>query len=420
MQWSFCPGLCRVIFLALVVLINARVVNAAGFGVFTHGASALGQANAVVAHSDVPEAIFFNPALLSRLTGTQVQIGTTLIVPDREFKSDLTGASEETENVVFFPSNFYLSHAVNDKLSAGIGVFNPFGLGTEWPDDWEGRFLATESTITTYNLNPVLTYQLNQAVSVAAGVDFVILDATLESIFSPTGRAQKFSGDGTGLGYNLGVLVDLTGDLSFGLSYRSEVDIDIEGKSESDIPMTIPEPQRSTFAGLLNSDAKADLTLPAQAYAGLAFKGIDRLVIEAGVRWEEWSSFEELRLRLDNGIVATQPKDWDDTWSYNLGGKYQLNDTVALLAGYLYGANAVPDDTVEPGVPDSVSHMFSLGTDLSFGRSTVSLSYGYQHLERRDKDNTIVDSISKNPATSANGKYQSDLHLAGVSYAYRF
>ncbi len=431
MLCRFIPAIRRASVLTLVLLTNAGAVYASGFGIFTHGASALGQADAVVAHSDAPEAIFFNPALITRLPGTQVEIGTTLIVPDREFSSDFSGVSEETEDSLFSPSTFYMSHAVNDKLSAGIGVFNPFGLGTDWPDDWEGRYLATESTITTFNINPVLAYRLTPAVSVATGVDFVILDASLESRVNMTAltggmlgalsdSTQKFEGKGTGVGYNLGLLVDLTDDLSFGAAYRSEVEIDIDGKAETPVSPVIPDPVRSTLSAMLNSDAETELTLPAQAYAGVAYRGIERLVVEAGVRWEEWSSFEELRLSLDNGLVSTKPKNWNNTWTYNIGGKYQLNDTVALLAGYLYGDSAVPAATVEPGVPDSVSHLFCLGTDLSFGRSTLSLSYGYQHLEARRKNNDIADPLSNLPATSANGSYESELHLAGLSYSYRF
>ena len=34
--------------------------------------------------------------------------------------------------------------SVYDKISVGFGVFNPFGLGNQWPDDWEGRYIATD------------------------------------------------------------------------------------------------------------------------------------------------------------------------------------------------------------------------------------------------------------------------------------
>src|SRR5512133_1273185 len=157
-----------------------------GFGVFTQGASALGQADAVVAHNDGPSAIFFNPALLNRLAGTQIEVGTTLLFPSRDFKSSTTGTTASTEDTLYYPSTFYVSHAFNDKISAGLGIFNPFGLGTEWNGNWEGRYLATKSTIETYNFNPVVSYRITPALSFAAGLDVIYLDASLEQIHFPS------------------------------------------------------------------------------------------------------------------------------------------------------------------------------------------------------------------------------------------
>jgi len=168
------------LFLVFTVLCAASTAYGSGFGIFTQGASALGQADAVVAHTDEPSAIFFNPALINDLPGTQMELGTILIFPSREFKSDLTGRTSEGEDTVYYPSTFYISHSLNDTVSAGLGVFNPFGLGTEWDDDWEGRYIATESEITTYTVNPVLSYRITPRVSFAAGVDFLWFDTTLK------------------------------------------------------------------------------------------------------------------------------------------------------------------------------------------------------------------------------------------------
>ena len=93
---------------------------ASGFGIFTQGASALGQGDAVVAHTDGPSAIFFNPALINSLPGTQVEAGTTAIFPPRKFSSSADGSVSRTEDTAFFPSTFYVTHAINDKISAGL------------------------------------------------------------------------------------------------------------------------------------------------------------------------------------------------------------------------------------------------------------------------------------------------------------
>mgnify|MGYP001618384358 CR=1 FL=1 len=110
------------ILLASILCFHATDSFGSGFAVYTQDASALGQGNAMIAHTDGPAAVFFNPALLNKLEGTQVEVGTTLISPSRKFKSDFSGKEYETEYSVFYPSTFYISHRFDDKVSAGLGV----------------------------------------------------------------------------------------------------------------------------------------------------------------------------------------------------------------------------------------------------------------------------------------------------------
>ncbi len=388
--------------------------HAAGYAVFTHGASALGQGNAVTAHTNDPSTIFYNPALMNKLDGTQLQVGTTAIISSREYTSSI-GGNSASDQAVFFPSTFYVTHKFNDKLSAGFGVFNPFGLGTEWGSDWDGRYLATKSELTTFDFNPVVSYRVLPSLTVAAGLDIFYLDATLQKMVPsvalglPAGFdiGQKFKGDGTGVGFNVAAAYDICDHLTVGASYRSQAHVDISGKA------TFSNPLFPSFNG------KTDLTLPPQFTAGVAFKGIDRLTMEAGVRWEGWSKFEDLTIKLDNGQAVSTPRNWKDNWGLNLGGRYQYDETVALMAGYVYGDTAVPDSTFDPSIPDAKTHVFCVGTDLNLKPVTVALSYGYQLYENRSKNNTIYG-LPGIAATSANGKYENDAHLVAVSVGYKF
>lgn len=397
-----------------------------GFAIFTQGASSLGQGAATIAHSDDPSAIFFNPALINKLDGTQIQLGTTLIFPTRRFKSDFSGDTFKTKRDVFYPSTFFITHKFNDKVSAGIGVFNPFGLGTRWPDDWEGRYITTSAEMQTYNINPVVSLQITPAIAVAAGLNFLTLDAKLEKKinlpalygFSQDG-GQKFKGDGTGVGYNLGILIEPHKDIAIGISYRSEIKVDIDGTVTHVLPEGDP-------LGLFpDTSATTKITLPAQAHAGIFYKGLDPLMLEVALRWEGWSSYDRLRIVLKQPVagetISETIKNWKDTYSVSVGGKYQLNETISLLAGYLYSGNPVPDNTFEPSVPDANTHLFTVGTSIIIQKSfKIDLAYGYQKLQDRNKNNLIGDPISRIAAFTANGKYESDLHMIGMSLTYRF
>jgi long-chain fatty acid transport protein len=391
-----------------------------GFGIFTQSASSLGQGAAVAAHTSSPSTIFFNPALMNNLDGTQIEVGTTLFFPQREF-TDPAGNKFDNQDNIYATGTFYLTHKFNDKLSAGLGVFNPFGLGTQWDGNWEGRYIATKSQMAVFNINPVASYRILPGVSLAAGLDIIVLDATFERKINLSGfgfpdAGQKFQCDDTGVGFNIGFAADLTKNITLGASYRSEVKLDPSGTVSYSVPSGIPPQLGSLFQG---TGAKTHLTLPQQVYAGFAYKDLGPLTMEVGMRWEGWSSFHQMTVTLDNGMSQTTPRNWKDTFAINFGAQYKLNDTVSLLGGYLYGQNPVPDSTFEPAIPDSDTHLFCIGADLKFKQFSIALAYAYQLQLDRTKNNTIGDPFSPGTGT-ANGRYSTDMQMLAISLGYRF
>lgn len=420
--------------LALLIFYPAHDVHSSGFAIYTQGAGSLGQGNSVTAHLESPSAIFINPALINKLEGTKLEIGTTIIWPSRKFESDATGDSYKAESNVFFPSTFYITHKYNEKLSFGLGIFNPFGLGNEWGEDWEGKYLTTNNEMRTFNINPVISYQVTPNLTLAAGLDYLLLDATREVMIdlptlgallpcapcpAPSDGKQKFEGDGDGIGFNLGLLFDINDDISFGASYRSEIEVDVNGDASFSIPAGTDPAIVSYFP---DTTGKTTITLPQQVHAGIAYKGVDKLTLEAGIRWEGWSSYDELKFELDKaplGQPSAIAKDWDDTFSFLVGGEYMLNDMVAIRAGYLFANNPIPDDTFEPSIPDSDTHIFTLGTGIKYKQCKIDLAYAFQHLEDRNKDNT-VSNLPSPLGTPVNGEYDSSMHMFAVSISHTF
>ena len=423
------------------VLLLPTQVLASGYGVFTQGASGLGQANAVVAHPTGPSSLYFNPALLNDVPGRQIEIGTTAVYVDREVKLDSTGQTEDADNGWNFPSTLYYTHEANEKLTAGIGVFFPFGLSSDWDDDYEGRYIGTSGEMFSMNINPVFSYQVTDRLSLAAGLDFIYVDTDLRGMVNQTVAGlllppalggpinellpdveQKFTGDGWGLGYNLGTLFKATERVSIGMAYRSKVDVDLDG----DLSFRHVDPRLSLL--LPSSMATADITLPAQFVAGIATQVTDDLIIEVGARWEDWDSNDEMTLKSELAFLGqsslTQPRDWNSTWTYNIGGNYRVNEKVAINLGYLYGENAVPSSTFEPIIPDTDAHLFTIGTDLTCGPWTLSGAFGYEYHDDRDKNNTIGDPLGSMaagmPVGTANGKYETDIYLLALSVGYAF
>ena len=422
----------RITILILIVVsvlaISVTDSFSSGFGIFTQDSSSTAQAAATIAHSDNPSAIFYNPSLINQLTGTQVEAETTLISPTREFKS-AAGQTTKTESQIFFPSTFYVTHAVNEKFSVGFGIFSPFGLGTKWPDNWEGRYVATNSKLTSFAFNPVASVRLAPWITVAGGLVYMSVDTTLERHLNFSGLGlpdgtQKFHATGSGFGFNAGLLIEPTKDMNIGLSYRSRVRTDLDGNVTFGIPAAGAPLLGPLFP---NTSANAKLDLPAQAYAGIYFKQLYPLTFEIATRWEQWSLFKELDLQFGQPVAGSSDfiseRNWRDTWSGMIGLKYQLTKPVALLGGYLYQRGAVPASTFEPAIPDSDGHLFTIGTEIKLKSLSLAAGYGYQILQKRTKNNTVDDNPNDgifNAATAGNGEYRSHLHIASLSITYRF
>jgi len=422
-----------VIILAVIVtafFLKQETANASGFAVYTLDQTAGAQGMAVVAHTDSPSTIFYNPALMNTLQGVQAAINFTVIAPSYKFHSDITGKDYSgVDNNEYVPSLF-ITQKFNDKLSWGGGVYTPFGLSTNWGETWEGRYITTKASLQTINVNPAVSYRVLPNLSIAAGVDIMTANATLSKALNlsplglPDGQQTLKADDATGFGFNVGLAWDPVKDITVGAAYRSRIRLDFEGNVTNNLPSETPAPLASLFP---DTQGSTDITLPDQVFFGVAYKGIDRLTVEAGGRWEGWSSYKELLIELQQPIAfsseSVTPKNWTNVWSFGVGTKYQLTDTLALMAGYLWQSSAVPDSTFEPSIPDNDSSVYSIGLKYQIGKLWMSPSYEYQHVYSRTKDNTVDGNPSGSvfdPATSANGTYRTNLQIVGLTVGYLF
>jgi len=394
--------------------------NASAFALYTTGATELAQCDSVIAHTEGSASNFWNPALLSELDGTHMEIGTIPLHPSVDFKSDLTGEKASVKSKIFYPSTLFISHKINEKLSAGLGVNSTFGLGTEWRDDWEGRYIATNSELETFNINPNLAWKVSDKLSLACGFDILLGDVWLDQKIDPlllnpalADGDSKLEATGEGYGYNLGILYKFAEDLAFGMSYRSRIKLKLEGDMKW-TQVGIP---------IVDTGVKTDLNLPARLFAGIAYKPSENILLEIGGKWEEWSSYKHLKLKADLPVffgsdVYIIPKDWRDVYSFNFGIKYTIDPTLSISAGYSHEGNPIPSHTFEPAIPGSDKNWFSFGIQKNIGKFKIALSYLYDSYESRNKNNNVTGfSVS---AITANGKYEQDIHMGGLSVAYTF
>jgi len=399
--------------------LTAAPLHASGFALFTSGTAEIAQCGSVIAHTEGAASNYYNPALLPELEGTWIEAGVFPLKVSSDFKSDITGGKTSMEGNVFYPFTWFITHKINERFSAGLGINNTFGLGTEWKDDWEGRYIATNTDLETVNINPNLAWKVTDFLSLAAGLDILLGESTCEQKIDlnpfPDGHS-KMTGDGEGYGYNLGLFYKVAENVAFGMSYRSGIKLKLKG----DIKWTGPG-----AVVLADTGAKVDLDLPAQCVAGLSYRPFENLLFEIGGKWEGWSSYKNVKIRADQAIfvgsnVSTIPKDWKDVYGFNIGVKFNMDPTLSISAGFLHEGNPVPSSTFEPSVPVSDREDYSFGVQKFFGTLKVALAYVYDKYENRNKNNNVIGYADPASGITANGKYTQHVHMVGLSVSYRY
>jgi long-chain fatty acid transport protein len=416
-----------VLLVAVIFLLCAPpAARGAGFALVNQGTAAMAQGNAFVAEADDPSAIYYNPAGLNQIQRPVFYTSGFLYYPDREFHG--SGLSAGTEHQLSQTMSAYFVFPVIPRLSVGISYFSPFGLGSKWPSTWPGRYLSTYSSLKTYTFNPVASVKLLDNLSLAAGFDVMWSSVEINRNTPNVVRGHQFPdgeaslcGNGHGWGYNLGVLYEPVAGVKLGASYRSEITVKYFGTLE----LSEPPP----FSGLVPAHigGSAPLTFPPSVTWGIAYGCLKPFTFEFDTTWTGWSTYDQLRVKLDtpipvNGVpssVITTPKNWHDAWAFRFGVNYEIKEGLKLRAGYIYDLTPVPDDTFDPQVPDANRHIFTLGGDLTYKSFTLGIAYNYILQESRNKSSAIL--FNGVPATlQANGRYNTNIQALAMSLAYHF
>jgi long-chain fatty acid transport protein len=412
-----------------------------GYQLNEQNARAVGMGGAFVATASDPSAIYFNPAGLAFQNGINVLGGINFIMPSQTFDGSGTqmAVQTKTNSQVFTPFNVYGSYQVNDQIVVGLGIYNPFGLGTQWPDKWGqalngiyvGSASSVNASIATYYFNPTIAYKINDQLSVGLGVSYVYGTVSMSQTNpSPFGGYFKSQLDGTGNGFNanIGVMYKPTDQLSFGLSYRMTTKIDFSGNAtftNIDVPTTVYLPSPPYPAGLSYWNAvsskypggtgTATLPMPGNLYLGVAYQLQPDLRVEGDFQWVQWSSYDQLQINLTPAVTGgqgntTSIKNWNDGYLFRIGAEYTINDQWTVRAGGVEDLSPQPPSKTEPMLPDGDR------TDI-----TVGGSYKISSNFHVDVAYMLVLFAERNAAASAlPGTYNCTAHVASVNFGYSF
>jgi len=339
----------------------------------------------IAAPQDAISAIFSNPAALSQLEGSQFNFAGTYFAPKVEanvVSGMITDWSGESQDAAYAVPAIGLSSPVNDKVTFGIAAYGVSGMGVDYRDMDISNDMNTKVSVMKFV--PAFAYK-NGAFSYGAGLDIDYQAADFGS-----GLSHNYA-----FGLRLGAAYEYE-KWAFGLTYVTPQNVKHERVYDFD--------SNGTFDTL-------KLENPAQYGAGVSYKGLDKWVLSADVKYLDWANAD-----------GYSDFDWEGQTVYAIGVQNQTTDKLTLRAGWNYGKNPVKDhDGFNPmgstdvqgtamntfgyeyfrviGFPGITEHHLTLGAGYQFSPK-FALNLGFKKafattIEETSSDGTIKSELSE-------------------------
>ena len=399
--------------------------EASGFRIDEQGATATALGGAFVAQADDPSALYYNPGGLAFLKQGGLVAGTSVqTLGELQFQGGSPGSAAGTSGELDGGSELLL-HAywvqpLTPNVVVGVGAFQPFYLKSAWasPETFSGRLLTTKAELTTYDINATLSLRLTRRFALGVGGVYRVTEISHSrrlSRFNPLSGAAAdvatvdvTTDQESGIGWNAGILFKASKAVSFGVSYRSAIDLDFGGAGL----LTQVPTGNSQFDTLIAATipfgtdlpVSTTLELPDTARVGFAFGLGKSVILEVDADWTGWSSVQSLPLEFTSETSFSQTIDLrlDDTVAYRFGLRFKQLSGAEWRFGYVFDQSAQTAGTLNPFLADTDSN------SASFGWGKDWLGVAFKWTER-------TDTTTRTNPDDFNGTYSGNQWSATVS-----
>jgi long-chain fatty acid transport protein len=249
-----------------------------------------------------------------------------------------------------------------------LSINTPFGLVTQNPNVSTGRFYGLTSKVASIDVAPTIAYQVNDWLSVGAGVRVMNFKVRLTSA---TGILE---GDDVAFGFTGGVTLKPWKGGEIGVGYRSSVSPKLSG----------------TITTSSVTDISSNMKLPEQITIGLRHQLTNDFTVLLGYEWTHWGSFTRFPVLTTSGATATTLYfDYRDSWYASLGGEYKWNKDLTLRAGLGFEKSPITDAIRSVRLPDSDRTWATLGASYSLNEK-LTLDASYAHLFAKSGSINVV------------------------------
>lgn len=348
-----------------------------------------------------------NPAGMARI-GKRADFSMEMFMPERFVDFTATGGEkmESAADLYGVPAlGWTAPTSEGSDVFFGGGMYGTSGLGTDYPltqfsaagGGMPAMYFEGYSAIQFWQMAPTLAWNASDKLTygVSLNIDYqsvafkqgfiadtngdTVADTTMTS-FDLSRTAQAF-----GYGISLGVLYDITDDLTVGASYKSKQTFSTlkYQLSNGDIQdFTGQLPINGCDMGDLNGDGASDDICPAGTYSlnldfpamysvGMAYQLNKFTSLSLDVKQIEWSStLDRLDVKGPNGELITLAAGWDDQTIIALGIEVAVNYALNVRAGYNkadapFEESSTDNNYILPAVTQS---HFAFGLDYRINR----------------------------------------------------
>ncbi len=453
--------------IALVLLGAPALVSAQAFGLNEIGSCALARGFAVTGSPcDDPSSIYWNPGAMPSRNGLTVYAGAAIIKLDGSFTRDSSFRTYEATAPTAVVPHAFVNYRTG-RVAYGIGLYVPYGLTSQWGDDFPGRFSAKKASLQTVYVQPNLSYQLTDNWSIGGGpvigrstvelIQGLELSGTPTSAGGPTfgmlgipkytefGQVQ-LKGSAMAYGANVGIhgrfnknwevgirgLTQLTfsykdADATFsqsitGLTLAAGNPIGLPGGTPVD---ALVKPQFASGGLLVNQKVATKIQHPAQVQVGLGYSGFSNTTLSVDYAYVGWKSFRQLPVDFANGAAIDKvlQEDYNNTSSIRLGAEHRVSNGAALRVGFAAAASAAPPETVTPLLPEMDRQLGMIGGFLPL-YGGLGLDAAVSHIFTQGSRGRIDERATGSTAVQAlalnSGAYSLSANIASFSLKYSF
>jgi long-chain fatty acid transport protein len=206
---------------------------------------------------------------------------------------------------------------------------------------------------------------------------------------------MNMEGESWGVGMNAAVHVRFNEQWSAGLTYRSQVTHNVNGRvkfhNQYMAPRRVPEsglppipfgvgtsesPQTPALS-FINSGFSATAQLPDSAALAVMWKPLPTLSVEAGTIWTRWSTFNALNFYTNAGMRSINDKGFRDGWNFNASVEYSPLDWLTLRLGYWHETPVINETYADYLLPTYGRDCLTTGVGFKWKKWTLDLAYAH-------------------------------------------